>query len=197
LPHFSGSNPAKIIKEFRQYIANLLNSTVTDAPVSEAILEKSPIQWRARISLGGKTGEPRAIPLKPAPWHLALSQHIAAVRDRKRNWSLRTLQYSYRIQGGPDLRSDWYFRFEYKSREVLSALHPRSHLHLPVSLDCGTRRMDLSRVHIPTGQVTLEEIIRFLIQELGVKAKVKDWDSALRISEEEFWTWASSSDARP
>ena len=197
MPGFSGSNPDKIIKEFRQYIASLLNSTVTDAPVSEVIMEKSPIRWEARISLGGKTGDPRAIPLKPAPWHLALSQKIAVVRDRRRNWSLRTLQYSYRIQGGPDLRSGWYFRFEYKSREVLSALHPRSHLHLPVSLDCGTRRMDLSRVHIPTGPVTLEEIIRFLIQELGVKAKAKDWDSALRISEKKFWTWTSTSDGRP
>ena len=197
MPGLSGSNPAKIIKEFRQSIANLLNSTVTDAPVSQFIMEKSPIRWGARISLGGKTGDPRAAPLKQAPWHLALSQTIAVVRDRRHNWSLRTLQYNYRIQGGPDLRSDWYFRFEYKSREVLNALHPRHHLHIPISLDCGTKRVDLSRVHIPTGRVTLEEIIRFLIQELGVKAKVKDWDSALRISEEEFWTWTSSSDARP
>lgn len=98
------------------------------------------------------------------------------------------LEYSYRVQGGADLQSDWYFRFEYKSREVLNTLHPQSHLHLPLSLDCGTKRMDLSRVHIPTGQVTLAEIIRFLIQEIGVKASVKDWDSTLRISEEKFWT---------
>ena len=98
------------------------------------------------------------------------------------------LQYSYRIQGGPDLQSDWYFRFEYKAREVLDTLHPRSHLHLPVLLDCGTKSINLSRVHIPTGQVTLEEIIRFLIQELGVKARVKDWDSALQIGAERFWT---------
>jgi len=188
LPGFSGSNPDKIIKEFRQYIASQLNSTVTDAPVSQFIMEKSPIQWRARISLGGKMGDPRAIPLRPAPWHLALSQHIAVARDRKRNWSLRTLEYSYWMQGGPDLASDWYFRFEYKSREVLDTLHPQSHLHLPLFLDCGTRRMNLSRVHIPTGQVTLEEIIRFLIQELGVKARSKDWDAALRISEEKSWT---------
>ena len=188
MPGLSGSNPAKIIKEFRQHIATLLNSTVTDAPVSEVIMEKSPIQWRARISLGGKMGDPRAIPLRPAPWHLALSQQITVVRDRKGNWNLRMLQYNYRIQGGPDLASDWYFRFEYKSREVLDSWHPQSHLHLPVLLNCGTKRMDLSRVHVPTGQVTLEEIIRFLIQELGVKARVKDWDSALRISEEKFPT---------
>ena len=197
MPGPSGSNPAKIIREFRQHIASLLNTTVTDAPVSEVIMEESPIRWGARIALGGKTGDPRAIPLKPAPWHLAFSQTIAVVRDRRDHWSLRTLQYNYRIQGGPDLRSDWYFRFEYKSREVLNALHPRHHLHIPISLDCGTKRVDLSRVHIPTGRVTLEEIIRFLIQELGVRAKVKDWDSALLFSEEKSWTWKSASDARP
>ena len=97
-----------------------------------------------------------------------------------------TRQYSYRIQGGPNLDSEWYFRFEYKSREIEDSLHPRHHLHLPVSLNCGTKKVDLSRVHIPTGHVAIEELIRFLIEELGVKTKTQDWDSILRRSEEKF-----------
>ena len=161
MPDFSGSNPAKIIKDFRQSIANLLNSTVTDAPVSQFIMEKSPIRWGARISLGGKTGDPRAIPLKPAPWHLALSQRIAVVRDRKRNWGLQTLQYSYRIQGGPDFQSDWYFRFEYKSREVLDTLHPRSHLHLPVLRIAGRRGSTCRGFTFQQGRCRLRNFFAF------------------------------------
>jgi hypothetical protein len=46
-------------------------------------------------------------------------------------------------------------------------------------------------VHIPTGWVTVEEIIRFLISDLGVKPKEQDWEKELRDSEELFKQWTS------
>ncbi len=58
-----GFNPAQIIKAFRQQTANLLNSTVTDAPVSLVIIEKSQTKWDAWISLGGKAPDLRAVVL--------------------------------------------------------------------------------------------------------------------------------------
>lgn len=182
----TGPKPTKVIKERQQHIEKLLHSTITDAPVSLVELKKSESRWEAWLSLGGKARDFKAVPLQPLPWHLAFLQKVAAIRDKKGNWRLRTLEYSYRLQEGPGLHSRWFFRFEYKSREILDALHPRNHLHIPLPLDCGTRTIDLERVHIPTGWLTIEELIRFLVNELEVKAKSKNWDTILRNSEERF-----------
>ncbi len=183
---FTGSNPEKVIQTFRGHIAQLLNSTITDAPLSIVGARRSVNELKATLSLGGKTTDiARAVPLRQKPLHLLLVQNVSVIREPKaREWRLKTLQYSYRIQAGPSLDSEWYFRFEYKAREIEDSLHPRHHIHLPVSLECGTTRVNLSRVHIPTGWVPLEEVIRFLIEELGVKAKTRDWDSVLRRNEE-------------
>ena len=186
----SGSNPEKIIQGLRGHIAELLNSTLTDAPVSITFVRRSARQLEATLSLGGRADIVPAVPLRQKPLHLFLAQNVVVIREGKEQfWRLKTLQYSYRIQGGPSLDSDWYFRFEYKAREVERSLHPRHHLHLPLSLECGTKRIDLSRIHIPTGRVTMEELIRFLIEELGIKPKARDWDSILRRSEETFREW--------
>jgi hypothetical protein len=185
--------PTKVITEFHRHIEKLLHSTITDAPVSLVEYRKSVSNLEARLALGGKADDPKAVPLKPIQWYLALSQNVAAIRDKKGNWHLRTLQYSYRLQDGQGLDSRWFFRFEYKSREVLDRLHPRHHLHLPASLDCGSRNVNLAKVHIPTGWVTIEELLRFLISELGVKTKSKNWDSILRKSEEKLWEWTQQS----
>ena len=176
-----------MIQELRSHIAGLLNSTLTDAPVSITFVHRSARQLEATISLGGRADIAPAVPLRQKPLHLFLAQNVVVRHEEKESvWRLKTLQYSYRIQGGPSLDAEWYFRFEYKSREIEDSLHPRHHVHLPVSLECGTTRVNLSRVHIPTGWVPLEEVIRFLIEELGVKAKTRDWDSILRKSEEKF-----------
>lgn len=187
----TGSNPEKVIQAFHGNIAELLNSTVTDAPVSITLVRRSVSELEGTVALGGKANIARAVPLRPKPWHLAVALRVAAIREEKtKDWRLVMRQYTYRIQGGPSLDSEWYFRFEYKSREVERSLHPRHHLHLPLSLECGTKRIDLSRVHIPTGWVTMGELIRFLIEELGVRVKAREWDSVLRRSEERFMEWA-------
>jgi hypothetical protein len=83
-------------------------------------------------------------------------------------------------------------RWEYVSRETRDTGHCRHHLHLQGEYTLGTRRtIPLAQVHIPTGWVTLEEIIRFLITDLGVKPKEQDWENSLRESEELFKQWTS------
>lgn len=59
---------------------------------------------------------------------------------------------------------------------------------------CGGKFLSLEKLHIATGWVTIEEVIRFLIHELKVRAKNSDWDARLRASEEKFrkWTYRSA-----
>jgi len=56
-------------------------------------------------------------------------------------------------------------------------------------LTMGGQERDLSRVHIPTGWVTVEELIRFLIYELGIQSRADDWDKILQDSETRFRGW--------
>jgi len=51
--------------------------------------------------------------------------------------------------------------------------------------------MDLDKLHLATGRVTVEEVIRFLIAEVGVKPKAANWDEELIKSEELFKKWTA------
>lgn len=109
-----------------------------------------------------------------------------------RSWKLRTVEYRYRVQGTPDLNDEDCFRWEYVAREIRDSQHCRHHLHLQGDYTLGPwRTVPLARVHLPTGWVTVEEIIRFLITELGVPPKEPRWEDLLRESEEHFKTWTS------
>ncbi|MEP6644319.1 MAG: hypothetical protein ABJA69_07465, partial [Acidobacteriaceae bacterium] len=83
-------------------------------------------------------------------------------------------------------------RWEYVSREKRDTEHCRHHLHLQGEDTLGPRRtIPLAKVHIRTGWVTVEEIIRFLITEFYVNPKEENWDKQLRSSEDLFKQWTS------
>lgn len=64
----------------------------------------------------------------------------------------------------------------------------RHHVQLPAYLAAGTGQIDLDKVHLPTGWVTLEEVIRFLIAELGIEAPCgAAWPEVLSESERAFF----------
>jgi hypothetical protein len=68
--------------------------------------------------------------------------------------------------------------------------HPRknnsfkSHLHIPKSLFLIGH--ELPGKHIPTGRVPLEDIIRFLINELRATPRIEGWKNVLDKSEDIF-----------
>lgn len=60
--------------------------------------------------------------------------------------------------------------------------HP--HLHVSGSLDAATsavgrRRIDLDKLHLPTGHVPLTAVVRSLVTELGVEPLRPDWARVL------------------
>jgi hypothetical protein len=58
-----------------------------------------------------------------------------------------------------------------------SAEHPDPHMHLGVGAQLG--RKDIARAHIPTGRISLEEVLRFAITELGANPLREDWEGVL------------------
>ena len=82
---------------------------------------------------------------------------------------------------------------EYESREVREALRPGHHCHIRTNVACleDRRSLNLSQLHLPSGWITIEEVIRFLIHELQLRPKSDNWDRLLLESEQKFREWTA------
>lgn len=114
-----------------------------------------------------------------------------------------TVKMLYRVTKDPGERGPWkvstaayyYGIHDNQQSEILSYhWHPRTerqdpHLHL----ESGSKVIDFLRgVHFPTERVSLEEVLRFLIEELKVKPLRRDWSIVLRSTQSQykrFRTW--------
>ena len=138
--------------------------------------------------------------LRPEPvvigWDRALSLTMdvfyeavpAAVGSRR--WRIATTGYRYTLGDSED-------------REFVSYhWHPRGpspvttpHLHL------GSRLvrpgLPFAGVHLPSGFVTLADVLRTVIAELGVKPRRGDWEAVLRRCDEEMRSSLSVQQPRP
>ena len=106
-------------------------------------------------------------------FQLALRQYFTADYSAKSStWQIQINSYFYDL-----LDSD--------GREVLAYhWHPRGnspittpHLHPEQGAQVG--RPEVRDAHLPTGDVSMEAILRVLIEEMGVRPLRPDWDSVL------------------
>lgn len=182
-----GNSPEEIFGNFREHLNDLLHHTVTQAPLVQIVSG-------GRLFLDfHRDGDSTAVAVGRG-YHLFLTQTLQAKKIKAKDYRLRTLAYAYRIGLGPARTDDWLVRWEYNSRELQpDALHPRHHCHLSTEVKCGAKTLNLDRLHIATGWVTIEEVIRFIIHELDIKPLRPDWDARLRKSEEKFLEWTGRS----
>lgn len=182
----SGRDPKQAFDKFRDHLATLLNRTITDARLALIHIRNED---RAQISF--RLGRvPIAAPVFANDLFLYIGQVLRVKQQPDRTWTLRTVEYRYRVQGTADVNDEDCIRGEYVAREIRDTKHCRHHLHMQGEYTLGAgRTVPLARVHLPTGWVTIEEIIRFLITELDVRPKERDWEQLLRDSEEQFKRW--------
>ena len=187
----TGSNPAEVFKAFTKHLNGLLHATVCDASLT-SIIHAHPTRAQMCFRQGGS---PTAAKLHSGGWYMFLGQTLGTVKKPGKTPQLRTLAYSYRIQRGPGQDDPYLFRYEYVSRELDKFLHPRHHCHISSQLRIPGKKklLDLDKVHFPTGWVTIEELIRFLIHSLKVRSRRAGWDVMLKNSEEEFRKWTERS----
>lgn len=99
-------------------------------------------------------------------------------RNSPRQIRLRTVSY-------------WYEFSEQDSSELISFhWHPHrpgqpSFPHLHMESRFGSVVV-LKRNHVPSGRVSFESVVRFAIEELGVRPLRPDWDAVLAIGEQHF-----------
>lgn len=192
MPGPPGRNPDEVFDNFCRHLGRLLNQTVTDAPLSVLKLTGAP-EPRALVSF--RRGDAAiAAPLRSHDLFLYIGQLVTVVPQQGDTpWRLKTLTYRYWVQGDDDQNTDsWYFRFEYISPQIRQLEHPRHHVHIPANIACGgCGDIDLRRTHVPTGWVTVEEVIRFLVEELGVRSRARNWPRLCAESEELFRHWTA------
>jgi hypothetical protein len=183
-----GDRPGEIFRKFRDYISHLLNTTITDAPLHLVHRKDAPY---AHFAFRDEQDIAMAAPLFLDGLFLAVSQDLEVEQLADKTWRLHTVEYSYHLLEDSSFDSRWIVRWEYKSHRRLRNKHPRNHVHIDTVVETPAGPMNLDKLHLPTGWVTIEEVIRFLIAELGVPPKTGNWDDELVESERFFKTWTS------
>jgi hypothetical protein len=143
------------------------------------------------------------------PWRTAHFQDHFAILDRRNGQALRLeLRHRYAVSEAQGERGSWtvstaeyIYEVADESDEVIAAWHwhPTSgqagdEAHWPHLHAYGTRdTLTLHKLHLPTGRVSIEAIVRFLIEDLDVVPGREDWRAVLDRHEDVFRqtrTWA-------
>jgi hypothetical protein len=95
---------------------------------------------------------------------------------------LQTVAYRYTITPASD--NEPLFRWEYEKRPATTDRHCRHHLHKDITSQ--SLGLQMRKLHIPTGYTLIEDIIRFCINDLGVKPRSPSWHDELEESESRF-----------
>jgi hypothetical protein len=100
-------------------------------------------------------------------------------------WKVSTVEYIYEVADESDepiARFHWHSVSAQPGDEVR---WPHVHVH-------GDRAaLTLHKLHLPTGRVSIESVVRFLIDDFDVVPVRANWDAILREREEAFKRWRS------
>jgi hypothetical protein len=89
-------------------------------------------------------------------------------------WKVSTAAYYYALHGTKERE---FLAFHWHP-EAEGRTDPHLHIYAPSNI------VDfLTKVHLPTGRIALEQFLRFLIVELKVKPLRDDWESVLKRTE--------------
>jgi hypothetical protein len=192
-----GRTPNACFAQFRDHVAHLVAQILTSRYQLRAI-EAEGVPTLAYLGFR-QGGNWVGIPLDTnyGRLYFVLYQVVDA-RDTgktgKARYRLRTLEYGYYLQETADQRRAALFRWEYASDPPME--HPHQHVQIRTTLtsDALQRPIDLDKVHVPTGWVTIEQVIRFLIADLGVQPPcgADKWEQILHESEQKFLEFTST-----
>lgn len=134
------------------------------------------------MSGGKQAGDPAALTISQDPLilrsaslrsvQLILRQQFRVVRESRASYHISTAAYFYRLNdsAGRELAA-WHW-------------HPGQRVDYPhAHVDCN---MLTSAAHLPTSRVSIESVLRLLLDDLGVPAKRADYAQVLDEAERPF-----------
>jgi hypothetical protein len=178
-----GKSLDEVARLFCDQVNRLLNATVTQA---RSTLLEGPREGLVMLSLREAVGEPGApLRTKYGTLRLIVGQHLSSEKTSRRRHKLKTVKYAYRIaeEGARDALLRWEYASEAEHGDRPFCRH---HGHALAELGLSKGVLSLDEVHIPTGYVSLEDVLRFCIVDLGVAPLRDDWHERLRESARDF-----------
>lgn len=190
----TGRTPDECFDRFVEHVGPLVSSMLpTKFPMRCPRPAKSLPQDRRVLSFASSQ-HADAVPLKTrlGTAYLYMMQELLAARQSDGSYRLRTVAYAYKLFAEcPTLEDDAIVRWEYVSADPGHDGACRHHVQfgkIAPTIPFGTGSFNLTRLHMPTGWVLMEEVFRFLVVELAVKPPCEDrWPEVLRASEQAFF----------
>lgn len=181
----TGRTPAECFNQFEQHVAELTSATLGPRRhIGHGYIRKNV------LILSFREAEPVAVPIETRYGRLFfyLAQELEAVDDEAGGFRLGTRRYWYRVQKEADLRAPALIRWEYDT-DTPRDDYCRHYVQLAAEISRDDQRLDLDKLHVPTGWVLMEEVLRFLIVDLGMEpACGADWPEVLARGEDRFFT---------
>jgi hypothetical protein len=187
--------PQACFDRFRGLLAKLVASTIAKSPVVRCTVQAPQVAMISFVQGEDLVSAPIRTSHGTLRFHFGqLVEAVALKGADAGKYQLRTLEYRYRIQEAEGPRAPALVRWEYTRADPSVAGHPRHHIHLLCRLPvAGAETIDLDKKHLSTGWVTIEEVIRFIIHELGHKPPCgARWPKVLADSEGRFFGELSS-----
>jgi hypothetical protein len=173
--------PAACYNKFVEHVRALVAETITTQHPVMCIRRGDD----SRRQLEFANGEPVQLTTKYGPLYFHVAQ-LLGVEPEGKQWRLVTLKYWYRLQ--QQSKGQAVIRWEYE-RDTPGDRHARHHVQIRGTAQLvGAEPLDLNKLHIPTGWTTIEEVIRFLIHDLGILPPCGGrWHEVLAQSERTFY----------
>jgi hypothetical protein len=157
----TGTSLADAAGRFRDHLNGVLHRTITQASLTRLMVKGPPERALLRLP---ETGV--ALSSNFGRMWLYLGQTCnSTIRDDDGRHVLHTISYRYTLR--PDGMNKPLFRWEYV--KAPHNLYCRHHFQGPIRVDVKRDAwVSLNDLHVPTGFVTIEEVLRFCIEDLKV-----------------------------
>jgi hypothetical protein len=103
---------------------------------------------------------------------LAVSEHYFIVEEPSAGWQVQRAAYFYAV-GRQDTGELLAFHWHPRGKSPIVT----PHLHVRANIQVGERW--LGKVHLPTGYLAIEDIVRLVIKELSAEPLREDWEARL------------------
>ena len=176
----TGSSLGEAAQNFCDHINFVLSRTVTQ---THAVVVPGSDRFQVTFRQAGQLALAR-LNTRFGPIRLYFGQVCDSVVRNDGLHELYTFQYKYALY--PEGGDDPIIRWEYEREPPPGKQSCRHHVQGPVEIHINESTVSLNEIHLPTGYMTFEEVLRFCIVDLGVKPLHEDWDRTLRDSYESF-----------
>lgn len=193
MPIFA-NNPGECIEQFREHVASTVQKILGAGALIrtrrlDGLDDDEDAEFFTLSTRQGNSATTVPLETRYGRLYFYLAQELETKRlEEGRKYRLHTRKYWYRLQAEPGDKAQALIRWEYAERKRPHRREAPFHVQSGGRIPCNKGFLNLHRLHVPTGWVSFEEVLRFLVHDLGVAPKCgrRKWGRELMDSEDKF-----------